>query len=83
MIGEDYQEAQVKLDYAGNNVAPLDQFGRIVDHVWVRYGQDPGVVDDYTYTYDRAGNRTSRANVLDTALSQLYEWLWGQSAGRR
>jgi RHS repeat-associated protein len=31
-------------------------------------------VDEYTYTFDRAGNRTSRGNALESALSQLFDY---------
>ena len=47
---------------------------------WIRSGRptapsgsnaDP-VSDGYTYTYDQSGNRTSQANLTDTALGQIY-----------
>ena len=46
-----------------NNFAALDRFGRVLDQVWSSYGSasgNAGTLDGYTYTYDRAGNRTSR-----------------------
>jgi hypothetical protein len=51
-----------------NNFAALDRFGRVIDQLWTSYGENPGVLDEYTYTYDRAGNRTSRGNATDAAL---------------
>lgn len=53
---------------SNGNVTGLDRFGRVADQVWTDYGADPDVVlDRYTYTYDRAGNRTSRDNELHSA----------------
>lgn len=75
IVTEDYVEAQVKLDYAHDNLAGFDRFGRVVDQLWTDYGSDPDVtLDHYTYTYDRAGNRTSRTNVLNDDLSEAYDY---------
>ena len=67
IVTEDYQEADVKLDYTGtsNSFSGFDRFGRIVDQVWEQYGSSPSVLDEYTYTYDRAGNRTAKTNALE------------------
>ena len=47
----------------------------MVDQVWTDYGADPDVVlDEYTYTYDRAGNRTSRDNELHAAFDEDYTY---------
>lgn len=62
------------MNSAGSNVTGLDRFGRIADQVWERYGDDPAVLDEYTYTYDRAGNRTSQTNVLNGDLSETYDY---------
>jgi YD repeat-containing protein len=72
IVTEDYVEAQAKLDYAHDNLAGFDRFGRVVDQLWQRYGDDPAVLDEYTYTYDRAGNRTGRTNELNDDLSETY-----------
>ena len=72
---EDYEEIQVNLDYTGtnNDFSKLDRFGRVTDQVWNDYGADPDVVlDEYTYTYDRVGNRTSRDNELDSDFDEDY-----------
>ena len=63
IVEENYDEASVKLTYldSSGNVTGLDRFGRVVDQLWERYGDDPTVLDEYTYTYDRAGNRTEPA----------------------
>ena len=75
IVVEDYEDIDVKLDYAANNFAALDRFGRVVDQVWTDYGADPDVVlDEYTYTYDRAGNRTSRDNELHSAFDEDYTY---------
>ena len=62
IVTEDYQQAQVKLDYSANNFAAWDQFGRVLDQVWSGYGQgNSGTLDAYQYAYNAAGDRTSRA----------------------
>jgi RHS repeat-associated protein len=75
IVEEDYDAAGTKLTYlnsAGNNVTGIDRFGRIVDQLWENYDGDP--LDSYTYTYDRAGNRTSKANNLDSTLNETYDY---------
>ncbi len=74
IVTEDYAEPQVKLDYTANNLAPLDRFGRVTDQVWADYGTTPETFDEYTYSYDRAGNRTARTNELRSALSETYQY---------
>lgn len=44
----------------------------MLDQVWSDYGT-PGVLGEYSYTFDRVGNRTSRGNVLETDLSQAFD----------
>ncbi len=75
IVAEDYEDIAVRLDYTADNFAALDRFGRVIDQVWTDYGSDPDVVlDRYTYTYDRAGNRTSKTNELNGNLSETYEY---------
>jgi len=75
IVAEDYEDIEVKLDYAANNFAALDRFGRVVDQIWTDYGADPDVVlDHYSYEYDRAGNRTSRGNELHAAFDEVYDY---------
>lgn len=76
IVEEDYVEAGVKLDYAANNVAGLDRFGRVADQIWTDYGASPDAfLDRFTYGYDdRVGNRTSKTNQLHNALSETYEY---------
>ena len=65
IVTEDYADIDVKLDYAANNLAALDRFGRVVDQIWTDYGANPDVVlDEYKYGYDRAGNRLWKENVV-------------------
>jgi len=74
IVVEDYEDIDVKLDFTANNFAGLDRFGRVVDQLWSDYSGTPTPVDQYKYTYDRAGNRTSRQNVLaDAAAQELSE----------
>ena len=52
IVAEDYAEAEVKLDYAADNFAALDRFGRVLDQLWTDYGADPdAALDHYSYTY--------------------------------
>ena len=45
----------------------------MADQVWLDYGADPDtVIDHYTYAYDRAGNRTSKDNELNSLLDEDY-----------
>ncbi len=75
IVTEDYDQIEVKLDHAADDLAALDRFGRVVDQVWKDYGAQPDLtLDRYTYTYDRAGNRTSRDNDLHTAFNEDYTY---------
>lgn len=75
IVTEDYDGLDVKLDYAADDFAAFDRFGRVLDQVWTDYGEDPDVVlDEYTYTYNRAGNRTSRDNELHSAFDEDYTY---------
>jgi RHS repeat-associated protein len=76
IVVEDYVESQTRLTYLNSSdaVTGLDRFGRVADQIWERYGDDPAVLDEYTYTYDRAGNRTSRDNELHAAFDEDYTY---------
>ncbi|MFO0788409.1 MAG: RHS repeat-associated core domain-containing protein [Pirellulales bacterium] len=75
IVTEDYQDAGVKLDYAANNFAALDRFGRVLDQVWTNYGASPAVeLDHISYTYGRAGNRISRDNAKHAAFDEDYAY---------
>jgi len=70
-------DAAAKLTYLnsdGTNVTGLDRFGRVADQIWENYDASPTVFDHYSYEYDRAGNVTSKANILDTDLSETYQY---------
>jgi len=77
---EDGGDTGVKLSYldSSGNVSRLDRFGRVVDQFWEQYyldGDDEifsGTQDRFTYVYDRAGNRTSKDNELNSALDEDY-----------
>ena len=72
----------MKLDYLANNFAAWDRWGRVVNQLWADYGTSPTLWQQYTsanadpdhfsYVYDRAGNVTSRTNVLHAAFSETY-----------
>jgi len=76
IVEEDYAQSQTKLTYldATGNVTGLDRFGRVVDQMWNDYDSTPGVADEYTYVYNAAGDRTSRTNALNAALSETYTY---------
>ncbi len=61
-----------KLTYLDSNgdVTGLDRFGRIVDQVWKNASDQ--LIDEYTYTYDRAGNRLTKSNELNHDLDESY-----------
>ena len=74
IVTEDYKDIEVKLDYSAGDFAALDRFGRVLDQVWTDYGATPGTLDHISYTYDRAGNRTSRDNELHAAFDEDYTY---------
>ena len=55
---------------AGDKYTGLDRFGRVIDKVW--RNSSGSVIDRYQYGYDRSGNRMSKNNLVDSALSELY-----------
>ena len=63
----------LNLSYgSGGTYAGWDRFGQIAQQLWKN---DAGTtVDGYTYTYDRAGNRTAKANTLNSAFSETYSY---------
>lgn len=58
---------------AGDPYTGLDRFGRVVDQRWLEAATGTAV-DRYAYGHDRGGNRTYRANLLDSALDELYAY---------
>ncbi|NLF07520.1 MAG: hypothetical protein GX594_06005, partial [Pirellulaceae bacterium] len=77
IVVEDYEDVEVKLSYldGSGNVTGLDRFGRILDQIWTDYGANPDeILDHYSYTYDRAGNRTARLNNLNHDLDETYNY---------
>jgi RHS repeat-associated protein len=90
-VTTDYLQPQIKLDYAsGSGANPytgFDRFGRIIDLLWQSYAslssssssseEPPGLVH-LQYTYDRASNRTSRADLIaqwyGKDFDELYEY---------
>jgi YD repeat-containing protein len=75
IVVEDYETLGVKLDHSANNFGAIDRFGRVVDQLFLDYGANPDVtLDEYTYSYDRASNRTTRGNALHTAFSETYAY---------
>jgi RHS repeat-associated protein len=61
---------------AGDMYSGLDRFGRVVDQNWVRTdGPSAGTSTvRLQYGYDRAGNATHRRDMVNAALSELYQY---------
>ena len=59
---------------AGDKYTGLDRFGRVIDQVWRKNHISDAVIQRYQYGYDRVGNRLFEADLVDAALSDLYEY---------
>ena len=55
---------------AGDQYTGLDRVGRVIDQVW--RNSSGSVIDRYQYGYDRSGNRVSKNNLVDSALSEVW-----------
>ena len=89
-VTTDYLQPQVKLDYAlgsGNNpYSGFDSFGRVIDLPWNKYGDSSSSSSSSSdanaalvhlqYGYDRANNRTYRADLVAEALDQNFDELY-------
>ena len=66
-----------KMFSATGNYDSWDRFGRTVKQKWTKYNT-PYVRDEINYTYDYAGNRTSREDVLAATnsvdIDQTYDY---------
>ena len=58
---------------AGDQYIGLDRFGRVVDQRWV-VASSGTATDRFQYTYDAAGNRTARVNVVNSAFNESYTY---------
>jgi hypothetical protein len=59
------------LCYGPDGSAGWDRFGRVTDQTWTN-SAGTTTFDDFTYTYDRASNRTAKTNELAAAYSEAY-----------
>ncbi len=66
----------------GDIYRDLDRFGRVKDAYWRDYGASADTAR-IQYGYDRAGNRTYRADPVAVANSAQYEELYGYDAIQR
>ncbi len=66
-----YPQPGLSLDYSADNFAAWDQFGEVLNQAWK---EGSTTVDGYSYTYDQSGNRQTRANLTDAALSETYTY---------
>jgi RHS repeat-associated protein len=55
----------------GDQYAGLDRFGRVIDQHWINTNTST-VTDEFTYSFDRDGNRLSRNNTVNTAFNEQY-----------
>lgn len=63
----------LNLSYgSAGTYAGWTRFGQIVQQLWKNDAST--TVDGYTYTYDRAGNRTAKTNTLNSAFSETYSY---------
>ncbi len=79
VVARNHSESGINLTYigsgsgdGGDQYVGLDRFGRVVDQNWKNSSGTS--VDDYTYTYDRDSNVLSKANTLNTSLSESYTY---------
>ena len=63
----------LNLTYGTGGTAGFDRFGRIANQKWTN-GAGTATLDEYSYTYDRNGNRTSKANLLNSSYSENYAY---------
>jgi RHS repeat-associated protein len=64
-----YPQPGLSLDYSADNFAAWDRFGQVLNQGWK---EGSTTVDGYSYTYSQSGNRLTRANLIDAALSESY-----------
>jgi hypothetical protein len=64
-----YPQPGLSLDYSADNFSAWDQFGEVLNQAWMKGSTE---VDGYSYTYSQSGNRLTRANATDAALSESY-----------
>ena len=91
IVTETYPQPGVTLDYSGGtsaSYAGLDNFGRVAQQPWL--STSGTTLDQFNYTYDYAGNRLYRKNMVagaGGALDELYNYdhvyRLGQSRARR
>ena len=64
----------LELDYGspGDGYSGLDAFGRVTNLNWNDGNSD--TLDEYTYSYDAAGNRIAKCNALNSSLSETYTY---------
>jgi len=80
IVRADYIEPEVMLDLWGGSPGSytgIDRFGRVVDQLWIDYGEDPDVnVARILHGYDRDSNRLYREDYEATANGQAYDELY-------
>ena len=80
----EYPQPGIELSYiksasepvgdAGDPYTGLDRFGRTVDMRWQTTGASPDIRDHFQWGYDRASNRTWRANLAPTGAEQDHHY---------
>jgi RHS repeat-associated protein len=77
LIAENFDQPQVKLNYAGTtsgSYTGFDRFGRVTQQSWRYSGTTPADLDKFSYAYDRNSNRSYRKNNLTGGKDELYTY---------
>ncbi len=80
LTGETYNLPSTTISYnllgtttIGGVATPnLDQFNRVQNMVWSKYGTDPSTLDGFEYLRDTKGDVTQRINAVDAVFSEMY-----------
>jgi RHS repeat-associated protein len=85
VVERDHPQTGVNLTYlkqagdanansdGGDQYTGLDRFGRVIDQNWID-ASTGATVDRYQYGYDQDSDVLYRKNLVDTAMSELYQY---------
>ncbi len=82
VVERDHPQNNVNLTYisqngqtgdAGDQYTGLDRFGRVVDQNWYNTTTQTST-DNFQYGYDQNGDVMYKQNLVDTAMSELYQY---------
>ena len=72
-VNQTYISQNGQTGAAGDQYVGLDQFGQVVNDNWVNTNTGEST-DDFAYGYDEDGDVLYQQNLVDTAMSQLYQY---------